>query len=381
MDRFVTTHTSPEFEGPGLGELTMGYYTRPDLEFWYALADAFTICDNYHCSVMGPTHPNRLHALSGTLDPGGEAGGPVIVTNSAALGFIGSASLAHDARELEEARSVSWGRCYNPPGALYQPSTGLSMAASDNILLYFHQHVSDPSSPTCTKRRSAPDLPRRLPARRGGRHVAVGLVDHPAPRVRRASTVAPGRRAVVRPPGSPVALVSNPAVWSKTVLFIMYDENDGFFDHVAPPTPAAGTAGEYLTVDQLSADAGGTRGPIGFGFRVPMLVVSPFSRGGYVCSDVFDHTSQMRFLEARFGVQAPNISPWRRAAAGDLTTTLSGTAPDLSVPALPATDARGPVVTNECTAVQLIEIDVAHPTPYPVPLPQQMLFCSGGGPG
>jgi hypothetical protein len=60
------------------------------------------------------------------------------------------------------------------------------------------------------------------------------------------------------------------------------------------------------------------------------------------------------------------------ATAGDLTTTLSGTAPDLSVPALPATDARGPVVTNECTAVQLIEIDVAHPTPYPIPLPLRM---------
>ena len=107
-------------------------------------------------------------------------------------------------------------------------------------------------------------------------------------------------------------LVSNPEVWAKTVLFIMYDENDGFFDHVPPPTPPPGTPGEFLTVDPLPASAYGVAGPIGLGFRVPMLVVSPFSRGGYVCSDIFDHTSQLRFLETRFGVQAPNISAWRR---------------------------------------------------------------------
>ena len=72
---FVKTHTSAAFEGPPAGVLTMGYYTRADLPFYYALADAFTICDNYHCSVMGPTHPNRLMALSGTIDPAGRPGG------------------------------------------------------------------------------------------------------------------------------------------------------------------------------------------------------------------------------------------------------------------------------------------------------------------
>ena len=111
------------------------------------------------------------------------------------------------------------------------------------------------------------------------------------------------------------ALVSNPEVWSKTVLFLMYDENDGFFDHVPPPVPPPGTPGEYLdrrpapptpaAIDGRSAWASGCR----------MLVVSPFSRGGYVCSDVFDHTSQLRFLEERFGVRAPNISAWRRRTA------------------------------------------------------------------
>ena len=116
--------------------------------------------------------------------------------------------------------------------------------------------------------------------------------------------------------------MAQPEVWSKTVLFHMYDENDGFFDHVPPPVPPKGTAGEYLTQRTLPADAKGIRGPVGMGFRVPMLVVSPFSRGGHVASDVFDHTSQLRFLEERFGVQAPNISAWRRTTAGDLTTAL-----------------------------------------------------------
>ncbi|HZU61490.1 MAG TPA: alkaline phosphatase family protein, partial [Solirubrobacteraceae bacterium] len=112
-------------------------------------------------------------------------------------------------------------------------------------------------------------------------------------------------------------LVSNPAIWSKTALLITYDENGGFFDHVPPPVPPAGTEGEFVTKNPLPSDASGIRGPIGLGFRVPMLVVSPFSRGGFVCSDVFDHTSTLRLLEARFGAEVPNLSKWRRSVTGD----------------------------------------------------------------
>ncbi len=100
-------------------------------------------------------------------------------------------------------------------------------------------------------------------------------------------------------------LVSNPEVWSRTVLFHMYDENDGFFDHVAPPVAPPGTPGEYLSVRPLPPDADGIAGPIGLGFRVPLLVISPFSRGGRICSQTFDHTSQLRFIEERFDVAAP----------------------------------------------------------------------------
>jgi phospholipase C len=117
----------------------------------------------------------------------------------------------------------------------------------------------------------------------------------------------------------------------------MYEENDGFFDHVAPPVAPAGTPGEYLSVKPLPASASGIAGPLGLGFRVPMLVVSPFSRGGHVSSDVFDHTSQIRFLEERFGIRANNISAWRRATVGDLTTTLHMKSSNAQVPPLPST--------------------------------------------
>jgi len=368
MDSFVSTHTLPEFEGPGNGVLTMGYYARQDIDYWYALADAFTICDNYHCSVLGPTHPNRLHALSGTIDPAGLQGGPVILTNSAAS-VIGSARWRTMPEELE-SKGVSW-KVYNPPGSAYQPYSGISIAVSDNILLYFDQHVSDPSSPLYQKA-FAPLFPadfRRDVANDELPSVSwvvppVGYDEHPP------SPAAAGMWFANQVIG---ALVANPKVWAKTVLFIMYDENDGFFDHVPPPNPPAGTPGEYLTAKHLPAGNAGITGPIGFGFRVPLLVVSPFSRGGYVCSEVFDHTSQLRFLEQRFGVEVPNVSAWRRRTAGDLTATLQlPGSPDVSVPALPATAARSPLVLRQCTAGQLFELDVTDPQPYPLPATQAL---------
>ncbi len=99
----------------------------------------------------------------------------------------------------------------------------------------------------------------------------------------------------------------------------MYDENDGWFDHVAPPTAPKGTPGEYLTgklpsqytdnnvftdVDNLQHQE--IKGPIGLGMRVPALMISPFSKGGHVVSNVYDHTSQLQLIEKRFGVHIPN---------------------------------------------------------------------------
>ncbi|MEY4579812.1 MAG: hypothetical protein RL701_4515, partial [Pseudomonadota bacterium] len=144
-------------------------------------------------------------------------------------------------------------------------------------------------------------------------------------------------------------LVSNPEVWSRTVFIVTFDENDRFFDHVPPPAPPslAGTGHTLGGSTLADADMAGlyyrdaidgpvaTR-PYGLGPRVPMYIVSPWSRGGWVCSQLFDHTSTIRFLEARFGVQEPNISAWHRAVSGDLTSCFDFTRPNRNaLPALP----------------------------------------------
>ena len=107
------------------------------------------------------------------------------------------------------------------------------------------------------------------------------------------------------------AIASNPDVWYRTVFILTYDENDGLFYHVPPPVPSPG---DCRRVCRGQSDRSG-------GFRVPAIVISPYSQGGWVCSDAFDHTSVIRFLESRFGVNEPNISAFRRATLGDLTSS------------------------------------------------------------
>jgi phospholipase C len=374
MDRFVEVHTNPSNEGPANGVLTMGYYTRRDLAFYYALADAFTICDGYYCSVLGPTDPNRLYALSGTLDPDGRAGGPVLFTNESPSSKF-SVSWTTMPERLQ-AKGISW-KVYNPTGDQYQPSSPLAKAVSENILLYFKQY-SDPHSrlyqnaflPTFASDFAADVANGRLPQ-------VSWIISPTFPNSRDEHPPAPSERGEVYTNEVLSALVSNPKVWAKTVLFVSYDENDGFFDHVPPPTPPQGTPGEYLTVQPLPDRAEGIAGPIGLGFRVPLLVISPFSRGGYVASDTFDHTSQLRFLERRFGVEVPNLSTWRRSATGDLTSTLRLGSPDTSVPSLPQPSDNDAAVVQECQSAQLNELNVPVP-PYPLPPTQRMPVQESG---
>jgi phospholipase C len=372
---FVSTHTKPEYEGPEHGTLTMGYYRRSDLPLYYALADAFTICDNYHCSVFGPTHPNRLMSLSGSIDPSGHAGGPVLITDHSPEAVY-SASWDTMPEVLEDA-GISW-KVYTPSGTIYTPAfiEKNGLLATDAVLPYFRQY-RDPNSALYQKA-FLPQYPADFAA-----DVANGTL--PA-----VSWVITPVGYDEHPPSPPAmgelftsqllaTLTSNPAVWSKTVFFHTYDENDGFFDHVPPPSAAAGTPGEYLSVRPLPSDANGIKGPVGLGYRVPMLVVSPFSRGGHVASKVFDHTSQMRFLEARFGVRAPNISAWRRRVTGDLTSALHTGHADVSVPPLPSTANDQPVALMAlgCTEGDIVEVSSDQP-PYPVPVHQRMPVQESG---
>jgi len=166
------------------------------------------------------------------------------------------------------------------------------------------------------------------------------------------------------------ALTSNAELWKKTALVVTWDENGGFFDHVAPVVAPAGTPGEYVTAATLPEAAQGIRGPIGLGFRVPTLIVSPFARGGFVSSERFDHTSILRLIEARFGAEVPNLSAWRRDVVGDLTAAVNFARVDASVPKLPAVDQADPrVVGSNCTSepATLIPTFGAQLPGYPVP--------------
>lgn len=372
MNAFVAAHSAPRSDGPREGLSTMGYYERRDLPYHYALADAFTICDNYHCSILGPTHPNRLMALSGSIDPAGLRGGPVITTQLAAEALFS----AHwtTVPELLEDAGVSW-KTYTTPGeGFYAPNPDAGFG--DAILPYFAQYKNPRSS--LYQKAFLPTYPADF-----ARDVRSSTLPH-------VSWIISPNGYDEHPPTPPNygawflnrvlrTLMANREVWSKTVVFITYDENGGYFDHVAPPVAPSGTTGEYLSGRVLPRAAGGIAGPLGLGFRVPMLVVSPFARGGFISSEVFDHTSQIRFLEERFGVRATEISAWRRRAVGDLTGTLRMNYRNLTAPFLPNTGRyRVNAVTRQgCTPGDLHETSVAQPE-YPMATPQSMPRQSAG---
>jgi phospholipase C len=167
------------------------------------------------------------------------------------------------------------------------------------------------------------------------------------------------------------AVTANPLTWPKTVVFYTYDENGGFFDHVPPPTAPAGTSGEFVRNSNGTYDTL----PIGLGFRVPMLIISPFSRGGFVARHVFDHTSQLRFVERWLtakgvsSIGVPNLSAWRRSIVGDLTSALNFAAPNNSLPTLGLQQPVNLADHPECATEEVSM--AASPTPTSQSLPAQ----------
>jgi phospholipase C len=321
MNDFVRAHEAAD--PPGVGIETMGYYNRADLRFYYGLADAFMICDGYHCSVIGPTDPNRIMSMSATLDPSGARGGPLVETLVATRAAMKGTFKWTTMPERLQARGVDWKIYMDHPGG----------GILDNVLTYFAPY-SKPGE--LADRALNPTFPGdflsdlthdSLPA---VSWLLLGLAQTEHPGFSSAISGEIAAAQIVQ------AVISNPKIWKKTALFITWDENGGFFDHVAPPVAPKGTKGEYLTVSPLPAAANGIAGPIGLGFRVPMIVVSPFTRGGLVCSDVCDHTSMLRFLETWFGVEVPNLSDWRRGVTGDLTGAFNFAAkPQYGRPSMP----------------------------------------------
>ena len=327
------------------GVNTMAYFTRDDLPFHYALADSFTVCDQYFCSAMGPTNPNRVHLFSGTLDVAGAAGGPLLDNNPPHQVLSWTAYV-----ERLQAAGVSW-RVYqgtdgDEPFKTALTKTVLGDLDYPNPYNFMRAFAGIANAPA--------DSP--LAAVTAKRTYWQLIDDVQADQLAQVSWLMPAAWCSEHPVYTPAdgatyiaaildALTSNPAVWSKTALFITYDENDGFFDHVVAPTPPAGASGGISNIDTTGelfvsspSYASFPAGPVGPGPRVPMFVVSPWSKGPWTCSEVFDHTSVIRFLEARFGVQEPNISPWRRKVCGDLTSAFDFRHPDQAPVDVPSTD-------------------------------------------
>lgn len=331
------------------GEMTMGYFTRQDVPFYHALADAFTVCDAYYCSLHGPTNPNRMYLFTGTSGMAVGDMRPHAVHNEDDGNWTGDAS-----RDKPDwagaARWTTYAERLQKAGVdwkVYQEFDNFGC----NSLAYFKQFRGlDPSSELYRRGRAMVpgSTPENAPQTTGQHLVDAIRADVEADRLPQVSWVVTPTKFCEHPEAPPAfgedmlsrvldALVSNPEVWSKTALIINYDENDGFFDHMPGPIPAIERGRGLSTVDTRGEVYEGQS--VGLGMRVPLLVVSPWSRGGWVNSQVHDHTSVIRFLEKRFGVMEPNITPWRRAVAGDLTSLFDFADPDTSaLHALPATD-------------------------------------------
>ncbi|HSU57716.1 MAG TPA: alkaline phosphatase family protein [Bryobacteraceae bacterium] len=309
MDGWLAAHRKAD---GAHGPYCMGYYTRVDIPFQFALTEAFTICDAYHCSIMGPTWPNRMYWMTGTIDPDGLGGGPIINNKAPRGGYTWKTY----PERLQEA-GVSW--------KVYQQRDNYGCNLLETFKVFREAGTDSP-------------LYARGMVRGDEGQFEYDAIHDKLPAV---SWIIPTSFQSEHPDYMPAdgaafvaakidAIAANPDVWAKTVFILNYDENDGIFDHVAPPVPPAGTAHEFI--DGL---------PIGGGFRVPCILISPWTSGGWVCSDPFDHTSVLQFLEKFTGVREPNISEWRRRTFGDLASAFRFGDPGGKAPILP--DTSGPL--------------------------------------
>ena len=374
----------PRYKNP----ISMGYFKENEIPFPFALANAFTLCDAYHCSMHTGTDANRSFFLTGTN--GAVPTNTAFVTNEwdAIDGVAGGVNTGYTwttYAERLEAAGISWISYQNMPDEW-----------GDNMLGAFRQFrraniasgypVSSGGAPGQPYTNTGQALPyhaydaaldnannplykgiaNTLPGTQPEQYLDAFKRDIREGKLPQVSWMnAPSIYCEHPGPSSPVqgawflqevldALTANPEVWSKTVLIVNFDENDGYFDHVpSPSAPSPDGKGGYFGKTTLAQSdlgpeyythakpLGSTKQPpadgrvYGPGPRVPMYVISPWSRGGWVNSQVFDHTSVLRFLEARFGVREPNISAFRRAVCGDLTSAFNFATPnDEALPVL-----------------------------------------------
>lgn len=384
----------PKFKTP----FSMAYYTREEIPFQYALAESFTICDAYHCSVATGTDPNRIVFWSGSnfnpekrkagincTDKDSEpinlrcwpewpegSNGPAKMP-SPGYTFRSNGFEWDTIPDVLEKAGISW--------RIFQNPNDNFMGSMNGCLAFESFRTAKPGSSIYEnglKHWSLDDLTEQV---KNGTLPQVSWVlpsqsesEHPS------GPSSPGRGGDFTHQVL-TALTSNPEVWAKTVFFLTFDENDGLFDHLpAPAVPSynndgtlagkstIGLEGMYFNndkgtqkfLDPLYADfmrsmkadpkmamrcyqderdtISGNIRPWGMGPRVPMYIISPWSKGGWVDSQVADHTSVGQFIEQRFGITLPAISPWHRAVSSDLLSAFDFKTPnDPAFPTLPKT--------------------------------------------
>ena len=394
---------------------SMGYFKQVEVEYQFALANAFTICDAYHCAMHAGTNPNRQFIWTGTNGPTGS--GVASVVNE--FDSIGSSSSGYAWKtypeRLQEA-GVSWKVYQNMPDNFTDnPLAGFKQYRLANERSGQPVSHSDSTCPAYDETIDAKEplykgIANTMPQDNGLlEQFRKDLSEGKLPQV--SWIVAPAEYSEHPGPSSPVqgawyiqellnAMTGHPEIWRQTALLVNFDENDGFFDHV--PSPSAPSreinaqgeilktygkttltdeeiSYEYFTHPRVPESTSQPKpefvngenknfwhGVYGPGIRVPMYVISPWSRGGWVNSQVFDHTSVIQFLETRFGVIEPNISPYRRAVCGDLTTAFNFKTPNLDVlPPLNGQKTKQEADKIRANQQQLTQVPVPSNQSYP----------------
>jgi phospholipase C len=401
---------------PQKTSMTMGYYDRSDLPFYYALADAFTICDHNFCASLTGTTPNRLFFWTGNIRAHLDSTVDPAVYNSMAESRTNTFVDWYTFPELLEDNNISW-RIYqnalwtsnlNPPDIDYwlgnYGDNAIEYVKRHHVELsaYFRQNGDSNVTPhlspemviakynklsrkekdlvdkAFTTNIDASDNYLKLEpytfTNDEGKQQTVNIPKHDIFKQFRSDVkngTLPTISWLVAPQSfsdhtsSPLygtwyvsealdILTQDPEVWKKTIFIWNYDENDGYFDHLPPfvvPKPGDSLTGKVSAGINVSPDYDHKDDlPIGLGYRVPMIVASPWSRGGYVNSQVFDHTSTLMFLEnflkKKTGkdIHCPLISDWRRAVCGDLSSVFRPYNGE-EIP-LPDFEKREAVITN-----------------------------------
>jgi phospholipase C len=289
---------------PGGGR-AMGYYTEDDIPFYYWLARHFAVSDHHFCSLLGPTWPNRLFLVAATSCgfAEGDDTNPRIATDCGAvapnifkqLGNINSSFMIFSDGVLPLVSSLYFDIfALNDPTKLGSFSDFQQQAAANSLPDF---SIIEPNYESET-------------AEIGG----APNDDHPP------ANIQLGQVFVYQ---AISALFKNPSTWESTALFITYDENGGFFDHMVPPK-ACDPGGSNFKKADYAFDR--------LGFRVPLIVVSPYAKAGYVSKYVTDHTSILRFVQAWKGLGALNprdANAWPMLDLFDFTKS-PGPPPDIS---------------------------------------------------